>query len=230
MNITISGLTAAGKTTHARLLASTLGYSYVSGSAVLAAAAGLSVDSDRDWWIPHGAALSGLRACDDLDREVDRRLVAWSHRESHVVFDAWALPWLSKAPMLRIWLQSEDGSRDRKCVVSHMGSRPVTLEDARAIIVEKDAESREIFRRLYGFDLFIEHDCFDVVLDLSRLIPKPTRECSATSVRRADAALSAIVLAALRHPSADPARMADAIGDLPRGAVRRVPADVQLPM
>jgi CMP/dCMP kinase len=192
MNIVISGLTAAGKTTHARLLATHLGFNYVSASQLLAAAAGIEVTSEEHWWVANGPRLAAARRSGGVDEDIDRQLVALAQGKDNTVFDAWALPWTSNAPMIRIWLQSDFPSRCRKCFVSHLGEG-VSYSDCVATVEEKDAESQAIFEKLYGFDLYSDHDIFDVIVDLSGLIPQPTEECSRQSIVRADQYLRAAV-------------------------------------
>ncbi len=90
--------------------------------------------------------------------------------------------------MIRVWLKSDSPSRRRKCFVSHL-AEGVAYDECARIIEEKDNESHAIFERMYGFDLFADHDDFDIVLDLSGLIPEPTERCSRNSIKRADAYL-----------------------------------------
>lgn len=219
VNIVISGLTAAGKTTHARLLAAHLKFDYVSASQLLATAAGVPVGNHEHWWLSSGSSVVAAREDAGLDEEIDRKLIALARTKKSTVFDAWALPWTSTVPMLRIWLQSDSPSRRRKCFVSHLDDE-ISYDDCAAIIEEKDAESQAIFQRLYAFDLFSDHDVFDLILDLSQLIPQPTLECSRTSIARADRYLRAAVAAHFGSSSRD---LGAAVSDLPSGAVVRGP-------
>lgn len=219
MNIVVSGLTAAGKTTHARLLAKHLGFDYVSASQLLAAAAGVKVRGGESWWIASGATVAAARREGSLDEDLDRQLVALSQRVDSTVFDAWALPWTSSAPMMRIWLRSDFPSRCRKCFVSHLSER-ISYSDCVETVEKKDDESQMVFKRLYGFDLFSDHEVFDVILNLSGLIPQPTLDCSRESIGRADRYLKAAV-AALSGESPD--GLDAAVAGLPTDAVVRGP-------
>lgn len=219
MNLVISGLTAAGKTTHSRLLAGRLGLQYVSASQLLAASAGIHVGETEHWWRSRGRTVAAARQGSSLDEEVDRELIALSHAAENAVFDAWALPWTSNAEMIRVWLKSDFSSRCRKCFVSHL-SEAISYDECAAIVEDKDAESHAIFERLYGFDLFHDHDDFDVILDLSKLIPEPTEDCSRQSISRADRYLqqAAASLLGFSAPGLD-----SAVEGLPQGAVVRGP-------
>jgi cytidylate kinase len=53
MNIIISGLTAAGKTTHALLIARRLGYDYVSASSLMLRALDVEPDQSNTLWVSH---------------------------------------------------------------------------------------------------------------------------------------------------------------------------------
>lgn len=219
MNVVLSGLTAAGKTTHARLLAERLGYRYVSASQVLASLAGIEIDPRTHWWLERGGDLSRAREGHVLDRELDRRMVALTAEADQQVFDAWALPWISSEPMLRIWLESDRPSRCRKCQVSHAPLNPVSFAQAGDIVDEKDSESRRIFLELHGFDLFHPPDVFDVHVDLSMLIPQASMECATEGISRADAFLGEFVLAKLSHGDASSAKLAATEAAMPPDSV-----------
>ena len=76
-NIVISGLTAAGKTTHALLLAQELGYRYISATAIIADLAGVSRDEvGPGFWQKYGDKIRKLRdtANQDAASEIVRQL------------------------------------------------------------------------------------------------------------------------------------------------------------
>jgi CMP/dCMP kinase len=224
LNVVISGLTAAGKTTHAYLLAEHLGLQYVSASRVLAARAGLEVNPEHHWWLDAGGRLSSARAkSNEPDTYVDRVMVQLAEERDGQVFDAWALAWTRSAPMLRIWLASDEASRYRKCHVSHLADRSLPLEECQRIVDAKDDESRRIFLRLHGFDLYRDHDVFDMILDLSDLIPEATPACSRQSVARADAYLQAVVAAVTGTVELSSDDILNAASALPPNAIIKIP-------
>jgi cytidylate kinase len=174
--IIISGLTAAGKTTHSRLIADGLGIPYISGSALLTELVGKPGP-----WTPE---LDRLRANGSLDRELDRLMIERFQHSKDGVFDAWALPWLSDGYATRVWIESNPESRLRKAMVTELrkGLHP-TIEATKRIIEEKDNFSRDLFMRLYGFDLFGEREIFDFTIDNSGFIPKASIEDSDRGIR-----------------------------------------------
>lgn len=183
INVLFAGLTAAGKTTHAKLLAKDLGYTYVSATELLVELAGVhkepgeSVWSDADKY----AYIQSLRASDDLDDELERQLLAMIRSRTHTVFDTWAMAWLADVPTLRIWIDSDRLSRTLKCLVSDR-SRNIGLQDAIAIIDKKDSDTREIFLRRHGFDLFTDFGEFELVLSNTFLISEPTLEATLSGI------------------------------------------------
>jgi|HubBroStandDraft_1064217.scaffolds.fasta_scaffold06035_5 cytidylate kinase len=185
--IIVSGLTAAGKTTHARLIAKALSIPYFSGSGLLSQLAGVPGP-----WSPE---LDQLRSAGSLDTELDRLMVAQLRDSEHGVFDAWTLPWLVSENCLKIWIESDFPSRVLKAMVSELrkGRHPVADEVSR-MVRQKDDFSRAMFERLYSFDLYVDHEVFDTGLDCSQYITRPTIEDSDAGIQRFDA----IVMAALK--------------------------------
>lgn len=105
--ILVSGLTAAGKITHAKLLAEDLGWSYVSMASVRKDLLGDRLDHsefDREWTPSHDL----LRATDaSIDLRADQQMTAIVTDRSNIVVDAWLQPWLYRGgDALRIWLAS----------------------------------------------------------------------------------------------------------------------------
>lgn len=170
--IVISGLTAAGKTTHAKKLAEYLGLEYFSSSEVLGQLTGL-----EGAWSP---SVDLRRVGDEeIDRQLDALVLREFHSRSECVFDAWALPWICDGPAIHLWIESDFPSRVRKCMVSRLdrGDTP-DARDCLSVVRAKDQFSRDVFLRNHGFDLFTDRSPFDLILNNSSLIPRPTVECA----------------------------------------------------
>jgi cytidylate kinase len=177
-NIVISGLTAAGKTTHAKLLAGSLGYCYVSGTATLARMCGVETTEDPPQWLAIADAVAERRH-DGIDEQLEEELLRLSREKEGQVFDVWALPWTSRDPRLvRIWIESTRLSRQAKCFISQGDNPERTLVECGTLIDEKDRANRELFLRTIGFDLFADHGVFHLKLDNTSFIDAPTREAA----------------------------------------------------
>lgn len=201
-NVVICGLTAAGKTTHAKLLAAELGYDYVSGTATLAKLCGVPVGNDPPRWAEIADAVSARRH-DGIDAALEDELVRLCTERTRQVFDVWALPWTTDDPrLIRVWIESDLDSRTKKAYVSQ-GPNPVrSLPQCRTFIAEKDDANRALFLRTIGFDLFADHDVFHLKLDNSAFITEATRAASDRGIAAFAPFVSAAVTAARDAPQA----------------------------
>lgn len=202
MIIVISGLTAAGKTTHGRILADALHVPFVEASEVFRSLAGNALNGVR-WlgrWTPE---LDTLRAATDLDSQVDATLIRSIDRASSGVYDAALLPWLTnRRDLVRIWMESDEPSRVRKCVVSHFGDCPeLTLDSAQAIVAGKDKVTRERLFSVARRVMKPDREFFDAVVDNSSLIPQATSEAARAGILRFSLELERLV-DHLRNPGA----------------------------
>ncbi|ACU38707.1 hypothetical protein KCV87_31005 [Actinosynnema pretiosum subsp. pretiosum] len=194
MKIIISGLTAAGKTTLSHALARAFDVPRYSASAVLLDVLGRG---EREW----SPEVDLARGDPELERAVDAEMAGLLGRAPAGVFDSWGLPWYSAEPAVRIWLESDEGSRARKCRVSYLerGS-PRGRAECAGLLRDKDGLSRELFLANWGFDLFTDRTPFDVLVDCSALIPTATRRDARAGAR----ATFQAVLAALVERGARP--------------------------
>jgi len=170
-NIAFAGLTAAGKTTHARQLAADLGYSYVSATDILFEILGMRPGAHP--WFTQLDGISAAREGDAVDNELEARLENLARTRDRTVFDSWALAWISPSPMVRIWIESDLPSRTRKCLVS-LDDEPRPLGECEAVLRAKDDQNRAMFLRRHGFDLFRDRERYHAVLCNSHLIPRAT--------------------------------------------------------
>jgi cytidylate kinase len=174
INIAICGLSAAGKTTHAKLLERELGYRYVSGTGALARMLNIPIMQDPPAWMDIAEAVARVRR-DDTDLNLEEHLVELESTRTGQIFDVWALPWTSQNKRLvRIWLESTAISRALKCYVSQGSSPSRSVRECLSYIENKDAENRGLFERTQGFDLFKDRDVFQIILDNSGFITHPT--------------------------------------------------------
>jgi cytidylate kinase len=180
LKIVISGLTAAGKSTHGKLLAEALDIPYVSATALLAELVsertGAPVESR---WQP---SLDAARGADrSIDDELDRLLRNELMSKASGVFDACLLPWVvSNAGTVNLWIESDLPSRVRKCVVSHW-EEAIDLTQATARVQAKDqftiGRLRDTANATYAPD-----ERFHVVASNSDLIPSAHPEAARSGI------------------------------------------------
>ena len=178
-NIAFAGLTAAGKTTHAKILANELGYTYVSATQIILDIIGMREQADGVWFKNYDK-IQKAREGDAVDAELERRVRQMAISRDGLVLDTWAMAWIfdGDTPMVRLWIESDVPSRTRKCFVSQ-GDKPKNdLPACEALIAKKDQETRESFIRRHNFDLFTDRDRYDIILSNSMLIQEATRSCA----------------------------------------------------
>lgn len=159
-HICIYGLTAAGKTTHATLLAQQLHMDYVSASGLMFRKLGYQHPGDSTPWTRDLSKISELRQGGTVDEAVNQELMVRAEGDMPTVFDSWTLPFIAaESPVLRsnvlfVRLESDIHSRAVRCVVSQGPVSRSSISDAITLIKEKDASSRHQFMDTFGIDIF----------------------------------------------------------------------------
>lgn len=185
-SVIISGLTAAGKTTHSHILSGEFGLQYVSSSQLLLSLLRMHPFQPRDFWITDEANSLWRTA---QAHTVDDELIRLEAASTLVVFDTLVMPWLHRCPAFCIWLESTLESRVMKAVVSYQGRGRYSTKEIKHHIQQKDNQARIHFEERYGFDLFSDRAPFDMILDISSCISEPTLCASLQSISQAHSLL-----------------------------------------
>lgn len=200
MNIIISGLTAAGKTTHCKLLADKFKLRNISAASILAKESGIDASilnpTDSSFWISSTAnSLNSKRKQDiTLDLSVDATLKDLADKLENAVFDTLGLPWISSALAIRIWLESSFESRLYKALVSHQENKDISEEYLCNLIKNKDDRDRNYFLSIYNFDInSFDKNIFNLVVDISTFIQEPTSASSEESIKLTDDILTSFI-------------------------------------
>jgi cytidylate kinase len=161
--ICIAGLTACGKSTAARRLATHFNLTYVSGGETLKTLAqklGYKA-KDKGWWESReGMQFLDKRAHNpQFDRQIDEELLKLAAK-GNVVLDSWTMPWLCKTGF-KIWLEVSREERAKRLTQRDA----IKLNEATQIINEKDGRTKQIYESLYGFRLGEDYSPFDLILD-----------------------------------------------------------------
>lgn len=189
-NISISGLTASGKTTHSHLLAGEFGLTYVSGSQIQLNFLGVSPIQTKDFWITQDA--KKLWDADQF-RRIDAELLKIEAQSSGCIFDTSTMPWRHRHPALCIWLESDLKSRVLKSIVSHRGRNQFNIDDYPSKIAEKDHATISLYQSLYDINIGTDLSRFDLILDIGGLICEPTLDASLISIQTAHKFIRAAV-------------------------------------
>jgi cytidylate kinase len=167
--ICISGMTGSGKSTVAKKLADKYGFDYFSGGnalKVLAQEEGYDSDVTGWWETAEGLKFLQHRMGDPVfDRRIDEKLLELAE-QGNVVLDSWTMPWLLKDGF-KIWLEASPQVRAKRVV----NRDDISIEEAIKAMKEKDEKTRQIYSRLYGFDLGHDLSPFNLVLATDELDP-----------------------------------------------------------
>jgi len=166
----ISGMAGCGKSTVAKEIAEKYDLHYYSGGDALKA---LALEAgyksiDRGWWeSKEGMKFLKKRTKDSsFDRKVDEKLLEWA-RQGDVVLDSWTMPWLLETGF-KIWLEASPEERARRIAQRDR----ISMEKAFAALKEKDAKTKAIYKKLYGFNLGEDFSPFNLILDVNDLSPE----------------------------------------------------------
>ena len=165
--ICISGMAGTGKSTLAKKLAKKYALTYYSGGDALKALAseqGYNTSKPGWWESPEGLKFLDRREKDaKFDKAVDEKLLEYAER-GNVLLDSWTMPWLIKTGF-KIWLLASTEKR-----VERVAKRDqLTTKEAFRVLKEKEARTKAIYKKLYGFTLGEDFKPFHLVLDTDNL-------------------------------------------------------------
>lgn len=165
--ICISGMAGTGKSTLAKQLAQKYKLKYYSGGdalKALAAEKGYNSSVNGWWESPEGLSfLSERKKNPSFDKAVDEKLLEYA-TQGNVLLDSWTMPWLVKDGF-KIWLSASVACQgERIAKRDHM-----TVEQALKALKEKEANTKFIYKKLYGFSLGDDFTPFDFILDTDNL-------------------------------------------------------------
>jgi cytidylate kinase len=165
--VCISGMAGTGKSTLAKKLAKKYKLKHYSGGDALKA---LAADegynsSSRGWWeSPEGLSFLEKREKDlKFDKAVDFKLLEYA-QQGRVLLDSWTMPWLLKTGF-KIWLVASIRKRAER--ISKRNKIPIN--EALHVLKEKEARTKTIYKKLYGFALGEDFEPFNLVLDTDNL-------------------------------------------------------------
>ncbi|HMK94714.1 MAG TPA: cytidylate kinase family protein [Candidatus Limnocylindrales bacterium] len=165
--ICISGMAGTGKSTLSKRLAQRYNLKCYSGGDVLKELAKAEgYDASREGWWESSEGLNFLKKRENnpkFDREVDATLLEYAC-EGNVLLDSWTMPWLLKEGF-KIWLSASIEKR-----AARVADRDkITVDEAFRVLEEKEARTKAIYLKLYGFVLGEDFAPFDLVLDTDNL-------------------------------------------------------------
>ncbi len=165
--VCISGMAGTGKSTLAKKLAEKYKLRYYSGGDALkelAASEGYDSSSHGWWESPEGLSFLEKREQNpEFDRAVDNKLLEYA-KQGRVLLDSWTMPWLLKTGF-KIWLIASEKKRAERIA----NRDKLSIEEALRVLKEKEARTKAIYKKLYGFDLGEDFKPFNLVLDTNNL-------------------------------------------------------------
>ncbi len=179
----LSGLTAAGKTTHSLHLAHALGYPCLHFTKLLLQELGMPTDDENQLWFQRMREVEALRGDGKIEEAIDGRIVDAVRESDRLVVDSILGPWLVPDGPMCVWIGSDRLSRAWKCQFSASSVAGVDTPAAAAHIDEKDGLTRARFLASRGVDIYTDRTPFDFVLDNSHLISAPTKEAVRYGIR-----------------------------------------------
>jgi cytidylate kinase len=165
--VCISGMAGTGKSTLSKKLARKYKLRYYSGGDALKALAteeGYDSSSPGWWESPEGLSFLEKREKNlKFDKAVDDKLLEYA-QQGRVLLDSWTMPWLLKTGF-KIWLVASVEKRAERIAKRDR----IPIKEALMVLKEKEAKTKAIYKKLYGFTLGEDFEPFNLVLDTDAL-------------------------------------------------------------
>ncbi len=165
--ICISGMAGTGKSTLAKKLAKKYNLHYYSGGDALkelANAEGCNASVEGWWETSEGLRFLERRKSDpSFDKVVDNKLMEYAVK-GDVLLDSWTMPWLLNIGF-KIWLSASIEKRAER-IASRDKISPM---QAMNVLQEKEGNTKDIYKKLYGFSLGEDFEPFHFILDTDNL-------------------------------------------------------------
>ena len=165
--ICVCGMAGSGKSTLAKKLAEKYGLRYFSGGDALKA---LAMEEgyrnvEFGWWeSAEGMRFLEKRGKDQkFDEEIDKKLLELA-RIGNTVLDSWTMPWLLERG-LKIWLEASPETRAKRIAKRDQ----ISPREALKALKTKEKQTKNIYRKLYGFNLGEDYNPFHLILDTNNL-------------------------------------------------------------
>jgi len=130
----------------------------------LAAERGYNSLSNGWWESSEGLEFLEKRKNDSsFDKAVDDKLLEYA-AQGNVLLDSWTMPWLVKGGF-KIWLAASVEKQAERI----SGRDNMTVEESLKALQEKEARTKTIYKKLYGFSLGEDFSPFDLILDTDNL-------------------------------------------------------------
>ena len=160
-------MAGTGKSTLAKKLAKKYKLRYYSGGDALKELAKIEGydSSSRGWWESR-EGLSFLEKREknlEFDKAVDDKLLEYA-QQGQVLLDSWTMPWLLKTGF-KIWLVASIEKRAERIAKRDK----ISIKEALRVLKEKEARTKAIYKKLYGFRLGEDLQPFNLVLDTDSL-------------------------------------------------------------
>lgn len=194
--VIVAGFAGSGKSTLADKLAKVLKAKCVHASGVLRElqkkkAAQIDLHAckhNTGWWESEEGKQYMARRLKDgsMDRELDKhllKLIAQAKKKKHaLVLDSWTMPWLSREGF-KIWLRASPEMRAGRIA----GRDGIPAADALKKLKERDAQTAQIYKNIYGFSLGEDLKPFDLVIETDELDEEGVFEKAMEGVKKSGA-------------------------------------------
>jgi len=160
-------MAGTGKSTLSKKLAKKYNLKCFSGGDALkelALAEGYNASREGWWESPEGLNFLNTRINDPkFDKAVDTKLLEYA-QQGNVLLDSWTMPWLLKDGF-KIWLMASIEKRAARVAIRD----GISVDEAFKVLDTKEARTKAIYKKLYGFALGEDFAPFDLVLDTDNL-------------------------------------------------------------
>ncbi|KKQ41551.1 MAG: Cytidylate kinase [Microgenomates group bacterium GW2011_GWC1_37_8] len=174
MKLAIAGLTASGKSYHAKRLSKKFNLEYFEASKLLIQSMSIQNSEVDHFWISKQAQqlIYSRNQSHQYDLDTDKALMELAENKDNFIIDSWILPWLyKKKDLIKIYLLASAEAKTEMAYLSTI-SKLYTKKELSKKIQKKDEKTRQMFLGLYNIDIY-NYENFDIVLDISKSYTNP---------------------------------------------------------